>query len=90
MPTDKNNRQIPFRQSNGTEKLANMPGLTPAADIEPLLRQSDLPRVLSCSLRTVERLRVSGKLPRPDLHLGRSPRWKRSTISAWIAGGGKP
>jgi predicted DNA-binding transcriptional regulator AlpA len=53
-------------------------------DIEPLLRWSDLRRVLVASQRTLDRLRASGKLPRPDLLIGRSPRWKAETIRRWI------
>jgi predicted DNA-binding transcriptional regulator AlpA len=53
-------------------------------DIEPLFRWSDLRRVLVASQRTLDRLRASGKLPRPDLFIGRSPRWKAETIRQWI------
>jgi predicted DNA-binding transcriptional regulator AlpA len=65
-------------------------GLTVAAAITPLLRISDLVRFLVCDRRTIERLRASGKLPRPDLSIGRSPRWRASTIQAWVERGGRP
>jgi predicted DNA-binding transcriptional regulator AlpA len=73
----------------GVSKLADVPGLQAAADIEPLLRMADLTRVLNCSRRVVERLRSSGRLPAPDLTIGRMPRWKPATIRAWIEGGGR-
>jgi predicted DNA-binding transcriptional regulator AlpA len=62
--------------------------MTPA--IERLLSISDLACVLQCSRRVVERLRASGRLPRPDLRIGRMPRWKPESIAAWIERGGKP
>jgi predicted DNA-binding transcriptional regulator AlpA len=68
---------------------ADVPGVRPADQIEPLLRQLDLERVLSCSSRTLERLRSAGRLPRPDLHVGRSPRWRAETIRRWIESGGR-
>jgi hypothetical protein len=58
--------------------------------LTPLLSQEDLTRVLNASRRTVERMRSAGRLPRPDLHLGRVPRWKPETIQRWIEGGGCP
>jgi predicted DNA-binding transcriptional regulator AlpA len=53
--------------------------------IEPLLSVTDLARILAVSRRSCERLRAAGKLPRPDLHLGRSPRWRTETVRRWIA-----
>lgn len=55
--------------------------------IEPLMGVADLARVLNVSRRSVERLRSSGKLPRPDLHAGKLPRWRPETIRRWINGG---
>ena len=39
---------------------------------------------LSVSVRTVQRLDSSGKLPRP-IRVGGSVRWRKSDIDAWIA-----
>jgi predicted DNA-binding transcriptional regulator AlpA len=61
----------------------------PAPGLEPLLSIVDLAAILRCSRRVVERMRSAGKVPRPDLHVGRMPRWKASTIHAWINSGGK-
>jgi predicted DNA-binding transcriptional regulator AlpA len=55
--------------------------------IEPLLSIGDLCCILACDRRTVERMRSAGRLPRPDLHVGRMPRWRAATIRAWIEGG---
>ncbi len=55
-----------------------------AAGIEPLLSLDDLAAALSCSRRAVERLRSAGKLPAPDLKIGRCPRWKPETLRRWI------
>jgi len=67
-------------------------GLAPASAIEPLLKIEDLGRVLACDRRTVERLKSSARLPKPDLLIGsgcrQSPRWKPATIRAWIEQGG--
>jgi predicted DNA-binding transcriptional regulator AlpA len=58
--------------------------------LEPLLSIADLVRVLNASRRVVERLKSAGKLPRPDLIIGRMPRWRPDTIRQWIEQGGKP
>jgi hypothetical protein len=66
------------------------PAVTLASAIEPLLRVVDLERVLNCDRRTIERMRASGRLPQPDLFVGRrSPRWRAETVRAWINAGGK-
>jgi hypothetical protein len=53
-------------------------------EIEPLLCWSDLRRLLVASQRTLDRLRASGRLPHPDMFIGRSPRWKAETVRRWI------
>jgi predicted DNA-binding transcriptional regulator AlpA len=65
-------------------------GRTLPASIEPLLHIDDLAELLSCSRRLVERMRSAGKIPKPDIHVGKCPRWKPATIRAWIERGGKP
>ena len=56
--------------------------------IEPLLSIDDLAALLSCSRRVVERMRSGGKVPKPDIKIGKMPRWKAATIRAWIERGG--
>ena len=78
------------RKPDASTLAANL-GLTTAVAIKPLIRISDLERWLACDRRTIERMRASGKLPKPDLLIARhSPRWRVSTIQAWIDRGGKP
>jgi predicted DNA-binding transcriptional regulator AlpA len=55
-----------------------------AAGIEPLVGIDEWAATLACSRREVERMRAAGKLPPPDLSIGRSPRWKAGTVRAWI------
>jgi hypothetical protein len=70
-------------------QLADLPGLTPASSIEPMLTLDGLARVLSCDRRTIERMRAAGKLPRADLIIGRrSPRWRPETVRGWLERGG--
>jgi hypothetical protein len=60
----------------------------PADAIEPLLSNEDLTRILNASRRTIERMRAAGRLPRPDLRIGKMPRWLPGTIRRWLAEGG--
>ncbi|MEW4568504.1 helix-turn-helix domain-containing protein [Tautonia sp. JC769] len=60
----------------------------PSAPVEPLLSIDDLGRLLNCGRRTIERMLSAGKLPKPDLRIGRMPRWQPTTIRHWIASGG--
>ena len=52
--------------------------------IEPLMSIRDLAEVLKCSRRSVERLRASGRVPKPDIIVGRMPRWRPGTIRRWL------
>lgn len=72
-----------------SEAPAAKPGRTLPASIEPMLHIDDLAALLSCSRRLVERMRSAGKVPKPDIHVGKCPRWKPATIRAWIDRGGK-
>lgn len=55
-----------------------------AVQIEPMLSIEDLARVLSISRRSAERYLSAGKLPRPDLRIGKMPRWRPETVRGWI------
>jgi predicted DNA-binding transcriptional regulator AlpA len=62
----------------------------PIANIEPVVTKADLERILQIDSRTIDRMRSSGRLPKPDLVLSRMPRWRPQTIRQWIeSGGGK-
>ncbi len=84
-PLDHQPEAPPARPQGGSPRGRSLP-----ASIEPMLHIDDLAALLSCSRRLVERMRAGGRIPRPDLHVGRCPRWKPATIRAWIDRGGKP
>jgi hypothetical protein len=53
--------------------------------IEPLLTVTDLADVLRTTRRSIERLRAAGRVPSPDLYLGkRQPRWRAETIRRFL------
>ncbi len=76
---------------------AILPGLKAAVDGQ---RQPPVPRLayrldelavsLGMSRRTLERERSAGRLPKPDLHIGKAPLWRPETILAWLERGGRP
>ena len=73
--------------------VVDPPARTPRAlpaGFEPMLSIDDLAALLSCSRRLVERMRSAGKVPKPDIQIGKCPRWKPATIRAWIERGGRP
>ncbi len=51
-------------------------------------RLDEVAALLGVSRRTIERERSAGRFPKPDLHIGRAPLWKRETLVRWIAEGG--
>jgi len=52
--------------------------------IEPLMSIADIAAVLGVTRRSVERLRSSGSLPKPDLRIGRNLRWRPDTVRTWL------
>ena len=54
------------------------------AGVEPALGLEDWPVVLGCSRREIEKMKSSGRLPAPDFHVGRLPRWHAATVRAWL------
>lgn len=50
-------------------------------------RLSELAAALGVSRRILERERAAGRLPRPDLHIGRVPLWRVETAREWLAKG---
>ena len=77
-------------QPAGTDRQGDNKGRPLPACLEPMLSLEDLAAVLNCSRRLVERLRSAGRLPRPDLRIGKMPRWKVQTIREWIDRVGRP
>ncbi len=57
----------------------------PETPLEPMLSLDGLATLMNASRRTMERLRTAGKLPKPDLAIGKMPRWSPETIRRWIA-----
>lgn len=55
---------------------------------EPLVSIAGIVEWTGLGRSTIERLKSSGRLPRPDLTVCRSPRWKAQTIRRWIEEGG--
>lgn len=49
-----------------------------------MLSLKDVAQLLGIAKRTVHTWRASGELPKPDLKIGKTVRWRRSTIDKWI------
>lgn len=63
------------------------PGLVTSESDGPLLVNADaVARMMSVSVRTLWRLLSAGQLV-PPLRLGRSVRWRKAEIEAWIQAG---
>ncbi len=71
--------------------LDNMIGLRIMADTVPRIALSadEVAEMLSISRAHVWKLLSSGRLPRP-VRLGRSVRWSRTTLEAWMEAGAPP
>jgi predicted DNA-binding transcriptional regulator AlpA len=61
-------------------KLGETVGVRPT-DLLDIQAVADL---LGVQRETVEQTRWRGKMPDPDLYVGRSPAWRRRTIDQWI------
>lgn len=53
-------------------------------DLKLLLNASEVATTLGVSERSVWRLSAIGEIP-PPIRIGRSVRWRRSTVEAWLA-----
>lgn len=56
----------------------------PASDPDELLEPQVVASLLGMNVRTFRRLRRTGDAPK-ELDVGGRPRWKRSTVNAWLA-----
>ncbi len=73
----------PTMPARPVERLARPP-------VERLTyRLNDLADALGVSRRSLERERSAGRLPKPDLHIGRAPLWRIETVNRWLEGGGR-
>ena len=57
-----------------------------AAPLPAMLTPDDFRRVLNIGRRTFQTWRAAGRLPVPDLEIGKVLRWRPETVSAWLAG----
>jgi hypothetical protein len=68
--------------------MSTSPAAGTPAPVERLcFRIRDIATATGLSQASVERLRASGKLPPPDLVVGRVPLWRVETIRRWVEGG---
>jgi predicted DNA-binding transcriptional regulator AlpA len=56
-----------------------------AAPLAALLTAEDFRRILSIGRRTFQTWRAAGRLPAPDLEIGKVLRWRPETVEAWLA-----
>lgn len=61
---------------------------SPEPVIRPLLTQVQVARILGVCDRTVRRMIALGEFPERDCIVSASPRWRPSTVEAWIQSGG--
>lgn len=71
------------------ELLLDRLGRELGIDVEPepmLIGAGDVARELGVSIKTVRRLDLARKLPRP-VRLGRTVRWRRQELRDWVLAG---
>jgi predicted DNA-binding transcriptional regulator AlpA len=75
-----------------------LPGLAGAIDRQtkeqPLvaritLRLDEVAEAVGVSRRVLERERAAGRMPKPDIRIGKMPLWRPETIQAWVNSGRK-
>jgi len=76
---------------DGRSSLEPVAPSTAAAPVQPTheapdhcVGKAELARYLGISTRTLDRANAMGLLPKPDLVVGRSPRWSPDTIKRWL------
>lgn len=57
---------------------------TPANDDLKMLDMTDICELLCIGKRTLQTWRQNGQFPSPDLSIGKTVRWRRSTVKGWI------
>lgn len=72
---------------------ATEPDALPSTTTPPVQRLAyrldELAQALGVSRRLLERERSAGRLPKPNLRMGRISLWGIDSVRDWIAGGGK-
>ncbi len=79
-------RFSPLDHSGDGHRLS--PPITDPADLPegaaPCYTRQSLAAFMQISLRSLDRAAALGLLPRPDLVVGRSPRWSPATVAGWM------
>jgi len=52
--------------------------------VDRLMNTQELANYLNIGKRTLQAWRAAGKLPRPDLAIGSTRRWRKETIESWL------
>lgn len=63
--------------------------MRPESELPEFLTNRQIAAMLGLSPQTIDRMAAAGSMP-PVLKIGRSKRWRRSDITAWIASGCQP
>jgi hypothetical protein len=72
------------------ELVAILPGLKARPPVDRMtLRLDELADALGVSRRVLERERSAGRVPPPDLLIGKMPLWRVETVRAWLERGGR-
>jgi hypothetical protein len=61
----------------------------PQPPLDELVGPDHIAAAWKCSRRYIERLRSTGHFPKPDLMLGRLPRWRVSSVNALVRPDGR-
>jgi predicted DNA-binding transcriptional regulator AlpA len=72
-----------FSDAEGRPECPSLEQASHAVEPPMLLTREEFARELRCSVRELDRLRARGLLPAP-IRLGRSPRWRREDVLAWL------
>jgi hypothetical protein len=72
------------KTGNHAERLAGSIVRLALAGLEPAIEIDDWSVLFGCSRREVERLRAAGKLPPPDLRVGKSPKWLAALVRKFL------
>ena len=65
-------------------KMNTLEAPTSAEQVMNYISREGLAEMLCVSTKTIDRRVDEEKLPLPDLFVGNRPRWKRTTIEAWL------
>lgn len=64
--------------------MSDIKQVSTSVDEDRLLTREDIARYLVCCAKSVYRFCRRRDFPPPDLRVGRSPRWRKSTLTAWL------